>query len=144
VGRLSDHMDRRTVIAGICTLATLVAGSIVAFRDIPHAVFLVLAGLFSGLALTLYSLSVSHVNDKLEPGQMVAASSALLLLNGTAAVVGPVLSGSLMSAFGPQAYFATLAALTGALLLYDLWRKLRRRPVPPSQKIPFIGSQPRA
>lgn len=144
VGRLSDHVDRRTVIAGICTLATLVAGSIVAFREIPHAVFLTLAGLFSGLALTLYSLSVSHVNDKLEPAQMVAASSALLLLNGTAAVIGPVLSGSLMSAFGPQAYFATLASLTGALLLYDLWRKWRRRPVPPSQKTPFVGSQPRA
>ena len=30
-------------------------------------VFLVLAALFSGAALTLYSLSVSHVNDKLEP-----------------------------------------------------------------------------
>ena len=144
VGRLSDRMDRRTVIAGICTLATIVAGSIVAFRSIPHALFLTLAGLFSGLALTIYSLSVSHVNDKIEPGQMVAASSALLLLNGTAAVIGPVLSGSLMAVFGPHAYFATLATLTGALLLYDLWRKSRRRPVPPSQKIPFIGSQPRA
>src|SRR3989442_10553930 len=33
-----------------------------------------LAALFSGSALTLYSLAVSHVNDKLEPAQMVAAS----------------------------------------------------------------------
>jgi MFS family permease len=107
-------------------------------------VFLTLAALFSGFALTLYSLSVSHVNDKLEPAQMVAASSALLLVNGTAAVVGPVLAGSLMSAFGPRAYFATLALLTGALAVYDLWRKSRRRPVPPSQKEPFVGAQPRA
>jgi len=144
VGRLSDRMDRRTVIAGVCTLATLVAGCIVAFRDMPHALFLMLAALFSGLVLTLYSLSVSHVNDKLEPAQMVAASSALLLLNGAAAAVGPVLAGSLIAAFGPPAYFATLAALTGALAVYDLWRKSRRRPVPPSQKGPFIGAQPRA
>jgi MFS family permease len=144
VGRLSDRMDRRTVIAGVCTLAMLVAGSIVAFPEMPHAVFLTLAALFSGFALTLYSLSVSHVNDKLEPAQMVAASSALLLVNGTAAVVGPVLAGSLMSAFGPRAYFAALAILTGTLAVYDLWRKSRRRPVPPSQKEPFIGAQPRA
>ncbi len=144
VGRISDRIDRRTVIAGICTLATLVAGSIVAFKAMPHGLFLTLAGLFSGLALTLYSLSVSHVNDKLEPAQMVAASSALLLLNGTGAIVGPMLSGSLMAAFGAQAYFATLATLTAALLVYDLWRKSRRRPVPPLQKIPFVGSQPRA
>jgi MFS family permease len=144
VGRLSDRIDRRTVIAGVCTLAMIVAGSIVAFPEMPHAVFLTLAALFSGFALTLYSLSVSHVNDKLEPAQMVAASSALLLVNGTAAVVGPVLAGSLMSAFGPRAYFAILALLTGTLAVYDLWRKSRRRPVPPSQKEPFIGAQPRA
>jgi MFS family permease len=144
VGRLSDRIDRRTVIAGICTFAMLVAGSIAAFPAMPHAAFLALSALFSGFALTLYSLSVSHVNDKLEPAQMVAASSALLLLNGSAAAIGPVLAGSLMSAFGPPAYFATLAALTGTLAVFDLWRKTRRRPVPPSQKGPFIGAQPRA
>jgi len=143
VGRLSDRTDRRTVIAVVCTLAMLVAGSIVAFPEMPHAVFLTLAALFSGFALTLYSLSVSHVNDKLEPAQMVASTSTLLLLNGTAAAIGPLLAGSLITAFGPRAYFATLATLTGALAIYDLWRKSRRRPVPPSQKGPFIRAQPR-
>jgi MFS family permease len=144
IGRVSDRIDRRTVIAGVCTLTMLVAGSIVVFRNMPHAVFLMLAALFSGFALTLYSLSVSHVNDKLEPAQMVAASSTLLLLNGAAAAIGPTLAGSLMAAFGSRAYFATLATLAGALAVYDLWRKSRRRPVPPSQKGPFIGTQPRA
>jgi len=144
VGRLSDRVDRRTVIAGGCALATLVAGSIVAFPEMPHGAFLTLAAFFSGLVLTLYSLSVSHVNDKLEPAQMVAASSALLLLNGSAAAIGPMLAGSLIEAFGPPAYFATLAALTGALAVFDLWRKSRRRPVPPSQKGPFVRAQPRA
>jgi MFS family permease len=142
VGRLSDRTDRRTVIAAVCTLATLVAGSIVAFGGMPHALFLLLAALFSGSALTLYSLSVSHVNDKLEPAQMVDASSALLRLNGGAAAFGPVLAGSLMHAFGPSAYFTTLATLTGALTIYDLWRKSRRKPVPPEQKGPFINAQP--
>jgi len=144
VGRLSDRMDRRTVIAGVCTLTAIISGSIAAFPMMPHGLFLVLAALFSGFVLTLYSLSVSHVNDKLESAQMVAASSALLLLNGGCAAIGPVLAGSLMTAFGPRAYFAALAALTGALAIYDLWRKSRRRPVPPSQKGPFIGTQPRA
>ncbi len=142
VGRLSDRVDRRTVIAGACALATLVAGSIVAFGPLmPRAVFLVLAALFSGSALTLYSLAVSHVNDKLEPAQMVAASSALLMMNGMAAAVGPVLAGSLMAAFGPSAYFAALATLTGALTIYDLWRKAQRSPVPRALKGPFINTQ---
>lgn len=142
VGRLSDRTDRRTVIAVVCALATIVAASIAAFGAMPRAVFLLLAALFSGSALTLYSLAVSHVNDKLEPGQMVAASSALLRLNGAAAAIGPVLAGSLIAAFGPPAYFMTLATLTGALTIYDLWRKSRRKPVPLEQKGPFISAQP--
>ncbi len=144
IGRLSDRMDRRTVIASVCTVATIVAGCLAVFHEIGHALFLILSAMFSGFALTLYSLSVSHVNDKLEPQQMVAASSALLLLNGTAAAAGPILAGGLMAAFGPHAYFATLATLTGLLLIYDMWRKARRGPVPPALKAPFIGSQPRA
>lgn len=142
VGRLSDGMDRRTVIAIVCTIATLAAASIVAFPHMPHVLFLTVAAIFSGFVLTLYSLAVSHVNDKLEPGQMVAASSALLSLNGTAAAVGPILAGSLIAALGPQAYFETLATLTGALTIYDLWRKTRRSPVPAAQKGPFITAQP--
>lgn len=144
IGRLSDRMDRRTVIAGVCVIATMVAATIVAFPEISRALFLTLAAIFSGFALTLYSLSVSHVNDKLEASQLVAASSALLLLNGSAAAVGPVLAGALMSAFGPRAYFATLGSLTGLLLVYDVWRKWRRGPVPRALKAPFIGTQPRA
>ncbi|HLW24621.1 MAG TPA: MFS transporter [Steroidobacteraceae bacterium] len=138
VGRLSDRMDRRTVIASACTVALGSAGCIAAFPGLPHALFLTLAALFSGFSLTLYSLSVSHVNDKLEPAQMVAASSALLRLNGSAAALGPALVGGLMALFGPRAYFSTLASLAGSLALYDLWRKSQRKPVPPSQKEPFI------
>jgi hypothetical protein len=52
------------------------------------------------------------------------------------------LAGSLMAAFGPQSYYATLAVLTGALTIYDLWRKARRSPVPAAQKGPFITAQP--
>lgn len=142
IGRLSDRIDRRTVIAGVCALATVLAGSIAVFSAMPRALFLTLSALFSGFVLTLYSLAISHVNDKLEPAQTVAASSALLRLNGAAAAIGPVLAGSLMAAFGPPAYFATLATLTGALTVYDLWRKSRRRPVPSARKGPFINVHP--
>ena len=142
VGRLSDRVDRRTVIAGVCLLATGASAAIAIFPLQPHVLFLCLAALFSGFALTLYSLAVSHVNDKLEPSQMVAGSSALLLLNGAAAAIGPLLAGGLMSWFGPRAYFTTLAILTGSLLIYDVWRKSRRAAVKPADKSPFVGAQP--
>jgi MFS family permease len=141
-GRLSDHVDRRTVMAAGCALATIVAACIVSFPGMPHALFLLLTALFSGSALTLYSLAVSHVNDKLEPAEMIAASSALLMLNGSAAAFGPVLAGSLIASFGPPAYFGTLAAFTGTLAAYGLWRKSRRSPVPAALKGSFLAAQP--
>ncbi|HEY2037608.1 MAG TPA: MFS transporter [Steroidobacteraceae bacterium] len=137
VGRLSDRIDRRTVIAGICILATLSAAIPTALRALPHGFVLLVAAVFSALAFTLYSLGVSHVNDHLEPAQMVAASGALLRLNGIGAALSPVLVGGLMARFGPAAYFGSLAGLTGLLSIYDLWRKMRRRPPPPERKQPF-------
>ncbi|MBS0379481.1 MAG: MFS transporter [Proteobacteria bacterium] len=140
VGRLSDRMDRRTVIATMCLIGTIAAAATVAFGPLPRIYLLPLTAVFSGAALTLYSLSVSHVNDKLDPSQMVAASSALLMINGMAAAFGPVITGGLMTAIGTPAYFGTLGALTGALTLFDLWRKLRGTAVPQSQKGPFINT----
>jgi MFS family permease len=142
VGALADRFDRRTVMAGVCALATAAAGGIVVFPGMPHALFLTLSAAFSGSALTVYSLGISHVNDRLEPAQMVTASSALLLLNGAAAILGPVLASGLMAVYGTAAYFATLATLTGVLTLDCLWRKSRRAPVPQVQKGHFISAQP--
>lgn len=142
VGALADRWDRRAVMAGVCVVATAAAGGIVAFPGAPHGLFLALSAVFSGLALTIYSLGISHVNDRLEPSQMVAASSALLLLNGAAAIFGPVLASGLMAARGPAAYFATLATLTGVLTVECLWRQSRRAPVPQDQKGPYISAQP--
>jgi MFS family permease len=142
IGSLADRLDRRAVIAGVCAVATALSVSMVAWTDMPRALLLVMSALVSGLVLTIYSLGVSHVNDRLEPAQMVAASSALLLLNGAAAVIGPILGGSLMGRYQASAYFATVATLTGALTVYCLWRKSRRAPVPREQRGPFVKAQP--
>ena len=141
-GLLSDRMDRRTVMAGVCVVATLSAAALAAFPKMPHGVFFVLAGLFSSMSFTLYSLGVSHVNDHLEPAQMVAASSALLRLNGLGAAVSPVLLGTLIARFGTGAYFSSLAGLTSLLMVFDLWRKRRSEPVPAELKSGYIPAGP--
>ena len=56
VGRLSDRIDRRTVIAGICLLATLERRGARGLSTLPHGLVLVVAAVFSGLAFTLYWL----------------------------------------------------------------------------------------
>lgn len=142
VGRLSDRGDRRTVIAGVCVVASLSALALMLFPRVPHLVFLTITMLFSAMAFTIYSQGVSHVNDKLEPAQMVAASGALVRLNGLGAAASPILMGELIAGFGPPAYFGTLAALTGVLAGFDLWRKRRQEPVPTDLKSRFIAAGP--
>jgi MFS family permease len=142
IGRLSDRFDRRTVIAWVCAITTGIAATLVVFPNLPHMLLLLFTAAFSGLALTLYSVSVSHVNDKLQPAQMVAASSKLLRLNGCCAALGPIMAGEVIAVFGPRGYFGVLGALMGLLAIYDLWRKLRRRPTPSDQKAPYMGTEP--
>jgi len=142
VGMLADRLERRAVIAGVSLLAALLALGLTLWSDAPGALLLPTAALISGLVLSVYSLGVSHVNDRLDPSEMVAASSGLLLLNGGAAVVGPVVGGVLMGRYAAPAYFAILAALAAALAVFCLWRRSRRAPVPREQRGKFIKAQP--
>jgi MFS family permease len=142
IGALADRLDRRAVTAGVCALSTAIFLGIVLWADMPAALLLVLSALASGLVLTIYSLGISHVNDRLDPAEMVAASSALLLLNGAAAVLGPIIAASAMGRFDSNAYFVTLGSLAAALTVFCLWRRSRRAPVPREQRGPFINAQP--
>lgn len=142
IGRLSDRIDRRTVIAAVCVIAALSAVMLAAVHDLSRLLFYATTALFSAMAFTLYSLGVSHVNDQLEPAQMVAASSALLRLNGLGAALSPILLGTLIAHFGSPAYFTTLAALAGVLTAFALWRKRRSEPVPADMKGAYIAAGP--
>jgi len=144
IGRLSDHIERRSVLIVVCSLAAMFAASAALWGPTSNTILFILAACFGGIALTLYSLSLSHINDHLEPNQMVSASAAVILMNGVGSVVGPLLFSVLIVAFGPSAYFATMSALTGGLALYALWRKHRSAPVPGELKIPFVSAQPQA
>ncbi|NBP09058.1 MAG: MFS transporter, partial [Gammaproteobacteria bacterium] len=78
VGMLADRLERRAVIAGVSLLAGVLAATLTFWNDAPGVLLLPIAALISGLVLSVYSLGVSHVNDRLEPSEMVAASSGLL------------------------------------------------------------------
>lgn len=142
IGMLADRLDRRSVIAGVALLAAAFALWVGAWPAMPDLLVLPVAAIVSGLVLSVYSLGVSHVNDRLETSEMVAASSALLLLNGAAAVLGPILGGVLMDQSGENAYFLTLGALAVVLAVFCLWRRSRRAPVPREQRGPYIKAQP--
>jgi MFS family permease len=144
IGRWSDRMDRRTVLIAICLIALAAAMAAAIIGTASKAILFILAAAFGGIALTLYSLSVSHINDHLAADQIVSASSSIVTLNGLGSIVGPLIVSLMMKFFGPPAYFFSLAGMLGSLVLYAVWRKIRRAAVPLDFKLPFINVQPQA
>jgi MFS family permease len=141
IGRLSDWMDRRIVLAVVSFGAALASALVLTAQPSAETLVLVLFFLFGGLSLPMYSLGVAHTNDFMRPDQMVGVSGALLLANGLGAAIGPTLTSFIMEQAGVYAFPIMLAAVHAAIGLFALWR-MTRRPAPsaaergPLQAIP--------
>ena len=122
VGRLSDRMDRRYVIAGTCTLAATAGILIALFVGHGRVLLLSSIGIFGVLMLPLYGLSVAHANDRIPRESFVEASATLLLINSIASVLGPTCAASVMEIFGAPALFFFTAAVHIALVGFTLVR----------------------
>jgi MFS family permease len=148
IGRLSDRFDRRrvmtvvTFMAAICAIsATLVVGPFA--ESVPVWVLYALVGLFGGLNMPMYSLTMAHTNDYLEPSQMVAASGSLVLVGGIGASFGPIALAGLMTALGPAGFFWGLGLIHAAIGFFALYRMSQRAPMPLDEQGTFVAVPPR-
>ncbi len=106
IGRLSDRVDRRKVIAAACALAAVAGGLLallgdarqggllvsadVALADLSPLALVAVAALFGAAIYPQYSLCVAHTNDFVGREDFVEASSGLLLTWAIGASIGPV------------------------------------------------------
>lgn len=118
LGRLSDKINRRSVLIGVsfitCSVALLMALASFMSSDI----LFILSVLFGGFAFTMYPMSISLTNDYLDPKDLVAATGGLLLSYGVGSVIGPLIAPFVMQVFGPSGlyvYFAIVAAGVGTI-----------------------------
>lgn len=89
IGQLSDHYDRRKIIVVVTLIAAAIAFACLAIPPDEIVILTLGFGLFGGFSLPMYALCVAYTNDHLEPEQMVAASSGLILAGGLGASIGP-------------------------------------------------------
>ncbi len=132
IGRLSDNHDRRRVLIGVAFAGAAVALAALLVMESSLPGLMVVAFTYGGLAFTIYGLSVAHVNDYLESGQVLEATRSLLLVHGVAATIGPAAVGLFMAHFGAGtllAYFAAALASLGCFGLYRLYRRPVALPV---------------
>ena len=79
----------------------------------PHGILMlnIASALIGGLVFPLYGISVAHANDAAAPSQRVAVAAGLVLVFGLGSIVGPLITGWAVGAFGSVAYFWVLAAM---------------------------------
>lgn len=141
LGRLSDRVDRRNVLIGIALSAALAAATASGLEAATPAFFLAVAA-YGGLSLTTYAVCLAHVNDHLQPEEIVAASATVLLANGIGSAIGPVLVSVAMQFAGPGAFFASIVVLHATFALYAAWRKRQTDAVPAPDKARFVNAPP--
>jgi MFS family permease len=140
LGRWSDRIDRRWVIAAICTSASfcgLVLGVLGGLLSGSTPVFLLLVFLLGASVLPLYSISVAHANDRFERADFVQVSAGLLLIQAASSVPGPLLASAVTSVAGPYALFLYMALIDAAMAFYVFNRIRVRERAPEETREPF-------
>ncbi len=138
IGRLSDRMDRRYVLAA-ASFGCAMVGLLIFFTS-AHSGPTVIAftAAYGGLAYTLYSISVAHANDHASQEDFVKVSGGLLLLYGFGTMIGPLAGAALMERMRPESLFLATAVAHFALAAYALLRISRRAPVPVAERESFM------
>ncbi len=141
LGYLSDRVDRRYVIAG-AALAALAVELWLGLRSAEPGAdatsWIVSAFVLGMFAFPLYGLCTAHLNDFVEPGNFVEASSGFLLLWGVGAMLGPILASFVMTGLGPNTLFLTSGLAHLALAAFALFRMTRRAAPATEDKGAFV------
>jgi MFS family permease len=138
LGRLSDRLDRRIIIAGIGVFAALAAVLLYLFGNHDHWRTLGLIALFGMTCLPLYGMSVAQVNDRLPRAEFVEASASLLLINSIASILGPPVAASVIQHFGISALFLYTACIHAVLAVYTISRIATQAPAPKALHDDFV------
>jgi MFS family permease len=139
LGRLSDRMDRRRVIALACILASF-AGLALVIAGTRAPQWVVPSGVaFGAFTFSIYALCAAHANDFAGRGAFVEMASGLLLINGIGSVLGPVVAALAMKSYGPSGLFVVTAVVHVAMAGFALYRLTVRASVPAAEKEVFVS-----
>ena len=108
IGFLSDRIDRRIILVGTTLLASGACIFIVISSYLSLTIFFIILALYSGMSLPLYSLAIAHINEFLQPDEIVTAVASFAILVGIGAILGPIVVSVFMSIIGADGFFIYL------------------------------------
>jgi len=141
IGWTSDRMDRRLLIVIVSGVG--VAGSIIGFALGASFTFLLISAfMVGGMATPLYSLLLAHTNDFLDHEDMAAAAGGLIFINGTGAILGPMVTGYMMEVVGPAGFYIVTGSLFVSLAAYAAYRATTREAIPVEETGAYVAVAP--
>ena len=140
LGKLSDRIDRRRVIL-------LAAGGVVLTGALlPTVAGLFAPGLYVGAllfgltAMPVYSLSVAHMNDFVEPDGFVEASSGMLMVYALGAIAGPVIASWATGMAGTDLLFPYISLVYLGFAGFVVLRMRARASPTSDEKTDFVAT----
>lgn len=139
IGRLSDRMDRRTVIVAVSIGAAITEVGLVMAGNTGSSLILMAGGFAYGIfAFTLYSLAVAHMNDHAASESFVGVSGGLLMAYAVGAIIGPSVASFGASYLGIGFIFYFAAAAHVAFALFGVYRMSVNAAVPEEERADFV------
>lgn len=143
LGRVSDRLDRRKVILFMAVVMALSGAMISVVVRYDYWLLLAVACLHTAMLHTLYSLSLAHTNDWLEPEETIQANAKLLIWYGIGSIMGPFSASLAMQFLGPDGLWMFLGAVSTLLALFVLSRLRGRRSwAPEVAQEPYVPTAP--
>ena len=126
IGTLSDRFDRRIMLIGVTLIASVLSIFIVATSYLSLMFFFIIVAFYSGMSLPMYSLAVAHINDFIQPDEIVGVSATLQFIVGMGAMIGPIAASLFMNILGADGFFVYLFLTHLALGLFGIYRMSKR------------------
>lgn len=138
LGWTSDRWDRRKVLLlmtlSLAALATAGAAGPLGAGPVLYALALGLGG----LDFAFYPVALTYVFERVRRSEASGASAALNLVFAVGAVLGPLLTSTVVAGLGPRGFFVTQGAVAAALAAYAVRRIHVTEAIPPDEREPFV------
>jgi MFS family permease len=142
VGRLSDKMDRRAVMAMIGGAGLILSVAIALWMPVSPLALGIVYFLFGATLHPSYAVNVAHANDKAPAGSHVSVSAAMLVTFGLGTMIGPPVAGYAIDLAGYRALFLWLGLGYATYCLFPLWRIRMRAARAKADPITPAGAPP--
>ncbi len=137
VGRLSDHFDRRKLIAIMCFASGLISIAIIFTAEVNMLAFLICTSLYGAFSFTIYPIALAHMNDSIDRSKMLYAAAGMLTAFSTGSIIGPILGATAVDFLGFNFLFIYSAMILLLYAAHVIWRT-RVREAPEKKKFSRI------